>query len=145
MYKHSDKLLPIIALTLLACVGCRKVSESGYHVMAYDGLRKEWTVNYKDFDSSLGTYHRKRFVLACDSYEYNGGGFKHGPDVCDLQVGKQFMTTLGNAPGPHYFVDPSMKSPGTGELQFYFAEDEGDKHEVQFFKILREEELPDSK
>jgi hypothetical protein len=125
--------------------GCKGKVDNGYHVVSYDGVRKEWTVIDKKFDRDAKTYHRIRFVLACDSYEHNEGGFEHGPDACVLHVGDLFKTEMKGGPGHYVFVDPENKKFGTGETEFYVARNEGETREVQFFKIVKEEALPDEK
>ena len=141
---HKPRICLFMWGVLIASGGCRKVHDNGYHVVAYDGSSKEWTVIDKDFDRDQNKYHRNlRFVLACSSSSFNKLEFEKGPDACDLRVGEVFATDLGRDPRHHVFVDPHTKNAGTGELQFYLARDENDRHEVQFFSVVREETVPD--
>jgi hypothetical protein len=142
---RSCHLIWFSLCALIVLIGCKRRVDNGYHVVAYNAATKEWTLIDKDFDRDINRYHRKRFVLVCSSYEYNRGGFEHGPDACVLHVGDIFETNVREGFGRHVYVDPEMKNPGTDELEFYMAWDEGDTHEVQFLKIMKEEVLPDEK
>jgi len=137
--------IPFLLCSSFAFNGCKGKVDNGYHVVAYDGIRKEWTVIDKNFDREGKTYHRIRFVLACDSSEHNQDGFEQGPDACVLHVGDVFKTEMKGGPGHYVFVDPENKKFATGETEFYVARDEGQTREVQFFKIVKEEVLPDEK
>jgi len=120
---------------------CKKSEPQGYRVVAYDGVTKQWTIIYSDYDSAVGTSHRKRFVVVCDSYKRGDHDYLRGPDVCDLQVGELIDSNSSGKGQDHIYIDV------TDDQQLYIAQGEypDDERTVQFFNILKYEMLPDSK
>jgi hypothetical protein len=112
---------------------------TGYRVVGYEAATMTWTILRNGTFS--GKYLVKRMVVRCSARDYGDGQLLRG-QYCGLQVGRLYHWYKACDNG---IVEMISEFSSAGALALQLTLGSGKESDTQFFDILKEDVLPDSR